>query len=297
MKKDRKIKRFFKRNRDIFVCCLAGVLFICILIVLVNTMISFRHTDTKINYVSIKRLEAFEKIEEEEAAPSPKADVPVATQKPKEYSEEEVYTFLQGPKSWDERRDWSGSWGHTYYDGSSFGAFGCGLCCLANVYSTQSRYRCTPIDVYRFAKRQTYYGGGGAIAWEYMESILEKLGFSCSLQKKPRSYQAFQEQMVGAKCSIVLVSSDNSTCYWQDTPGHYVTIFMYDEEKDMVFLADSGNPNHNRHWVSLRKIYKSLKTASEWQYLKVGGYNSEKDTWHHKKIEGNWIRPDYISPS
>ncbi len=295
MKKDRKIKRFFKRNRDIFVYCLAGVLFICILIVLVNTAISFKYTDTKINHVSIKRLESLRNIEE--ATPSPKPNVPVATQRPKEYNEEEVYTFLQGPKSWDERRDWSGSWGHTYYDGGSFGAFGCGLCCLANVYSTQSRYRCTPVDMYRFAKRQTYYSGGGAIAWEYMESILEKLGFSCSVQKKPRSYQAFQKQMTGAKCSIVLVSSDNSTCYWKDTPGHYVTIFMYDEEKDMVFLADSGNPDHNRQWVSLRKIYKSLKTASEWQYLKVGGYDRKKDIWHHKKIEGNWVKPDYISSS
>ena len=50
----------------------------------------------------------------------------VATPSP----EDGIYTYLQGPKSWKERREWSGKWGKTFYDGKSFGAFGCVLCAL-----------------------------------------------------------------------------------------------------------------------------------------------------------------------
>lgn len=209
--------------------------------------------------------------------------------------EDSVFTYLQGPKSWSERRDWSGAWGSEFYDGGSFGAFGCGLCCLANVYSSISSFQCTPIDMYRFAKKNTGYGGGGAIAWEYMDSILMGLGFESRLRRKPDSYSDFKKQISEASCSIVLVSSEASKCYWTNTPGHYVTIFLYNKEDDTVFLADSGDPEHNRHWVELRKIYKSLKTVSEWQYLCVGNYNKENDTWKHKDLNGQWVKPDYIS--
>ncbi len=208
--------------------------------------------------------------------------------------EDSVFTYLQGPKSWSERRDWSGAWGSEFYDGNSFGAFGCGLCCLANVYSTISSFQCTPDDMYRFAKKNTGYGGGGAIAWEYMDSILMGLGLESRLRRKPNSYSDFKRQISEASCSIMLVSSDASKCYWTNTPGHYVTIFLYNKEDDTVFLADSGDPEHNRHWVELRKIYKSLKDASDWQYLCVGNYNKENDTWKHKTLNGEWIKPDYI---
>ena len=209
--------------------------------------------------------------------------------------EEEIFTYLQGPKSWSQRRDWSGSWGSEFYDGGSFGAFGCGLCCLANVYSTMSNFYCTPVDMYRFAKRNTEYSGGGAIAWEYMDNILTNLGIQSKLRRKPDNYNEFKKQISEASCSIVLVSSDASRCYWTDTSGHYVTVFLYDKENDMVFLADSGDPSHNRQWVQLRKIYKSLKSASKWQYLCIGDYNKENDTWKHKALNGEWVKPDYIS--
>lgn len=215
--------------------------------------------------------------------------------KENENIEEEIFTYLQGPKSWLQRRDWSGSWGSEFYDGGSFGAFGCGLCCLANVYSTVSTFWCTPVDMYKFAKRNTGYGGGGAIAWKYMDSILTSLGMQSRLRHKPESYSDFKKHISESSCSIVLVSSDASKCYWTDTPGHYVTIFLYNKEEDTVFLADSGDPSHNRHWVKLRKIYKSLKMASEWQYLCVGDYNKENDTWKHKALDGEWVRPEYIS--
>ena len=48
----------------------------------------------------------------------------------------QIYTYLQGPKSWNQGIDWSGEWGESYMDGGSFGGFGCGLCCMANIYSS-----------------------------------------------------------------------------------------------------------------------------------------------------------------
>ncbi len=71
----------------------------------------------------------------------------------KNTKEENIFTYLQGPKSWKERISWSGPWGVRFYDGGSFGGFGCGLCCLANVYSTFSSGRCTPVDMYKFARQ------------------------------------------------------------------------------------------------------------------------------------------------
>lgn len=218
-----------------------------------------------------------------------KADSPQKTPSISE-REKEVYTFLQGPKSWKKKRIWSGEWGEKFYDGGSFGGFGCGLCCIANVYSTISPYACSPVDAYAFAKKHTDYAGGGAISWGYMRRALEKMGCSAEAAKKPDSYTAFQERIKALTCAIVLVSSNDSECYWKDTPGHYVTIFLYDEKKDTVFLADSGDPHHNRKRISLKKIYRSLKTGSDWQFMAVKGYQKENDIWKHKKAAGNWVK-------
>lgn len=216
----------------------------------------------------------------------------ISTPVPTKNPTEDVYTFLQGPKSWSEGRTWSGEWGEAYMDGGSFGGFGCGLCCMANIYSTLSDYRCSPPDMYRYAKRKTFYGGGGAIDWGYMRQTLTSLGMDCNVKKKPSDYQMFQKAVAGSKCCIVLVSSYNSECYWKDTPGHYVTIFLYNAKTDKVFLADSGDPAHNRHWVSLKKIYRSLKTSSDYQYLQVKSYDKSRDSWKHKGAGGNWIKPE-----
>lgn len=202
-----------------------------------------------------------------------------------------IATFLQGPKSWKSGLQWSGEWGKTYYDGSSFGAFGCGLCCTANIYCSLTDYRCSPVDMYNYAKRVTEYEGGGAIDWGYMKRTLTVAGFTCKVGKKPERYEEFQSIVEESQACVVVVSSNDSTCYWKDTPGHYVTLFLYDKELDKVFLADSGDPGHNRHWVSLNKIYRSLKTANHWQYMSVLNYDEEKDQWKHKKINGNCVLP------
>lgn len=56
-----------------------------------------------------------------------------------EMREEDIYTFLQGPRSWAEGISWSGEWATFDINGNPFGGFGCGLCCLANIYNTLTR--------------------------------------------------------------------------------------------------------------------------------------------------------------
>lgn len=208
---------------------------------------------------------------------------------------EKVATWFQGPKTWKARMDWSGEWGDTEYDGSRFGAFGCGLCCMANIYCTLTDYRCSPVDMYGYAKKVTEYGGGSAIDWGYMKGTLQHAGFRCKVGNKPRKYADFQNMLKQSKACIVVVSSQDSTCYWQDTPGHYVTLFLYDEKTDRVFLGDSGDPEHNRQWVPLKKIYRSLKTSNRRQYLTVTGYDAKKDQWKHKDMGGNYVLPEYFT--
>ena len=210
------------------------------------------------------------------------------------HPEQGVYTFLQGPKSWEEGRAWSGEWSNQYVRGNYFGNFGCGLCCMANIYSSLTPYQCSPVDMYRYAKKHTGYGGGMAIDWGYIRRGLTSLGLHCHVERKQETYHEFRENIRKSKCAIVLVSSANSTVHWKNTPGHYVTIFEFQEKTDKVFLADSGDPDHNRRWIHLKKVYRSLKTASNWQYLVVSSYDKQKDHWHHKKADGTWNRPSYL---
>lgn len=205
---------------------------------------------------------------------------------------ESIATFFQGPKAWEMRLDWSGKWGKEYHDGGSFGGFGCGLCCMANIYCSLTPYECSPIDMYEYAKEQSEYWGGGAIDWGFMKQTMTAAGFTCDVGRKPKSYKRFQKLVKESKATIVVVSSYNSTCYWQDTPGHYVTLFLYDEETDTIFLGDSGDPSHNRQRVSLKKIYKSLKTANNWQYMTVLSYDEGNDQYKHKGFGGKCIIPE-----
>ena len=212
-------------------------------------------------------------------------------QKELEEKAEQMATFLQGPKSWKERRVWSGQWGSEMYDGSGFGGFGCGLCCMANIYTSFTPYACSPVDMYKYAQKASEYGGYGAIDWGYMKGTLKAAGFTSDVGRKPDNYKKFQKIVRDSLACIVVVSSNDSDCYWKDTPGHYVTLLQYNEDTDEIFLGDSGDPSHNRHWVDLKKIYKSLKTANNWQYLSVSAYDESKDKWKHKKISGSCVLP------
>ncbi len=257
----------------IYVCILMGIAFV---------------------YLGITKKEEVKEVSSPKVVEAPKvttAPTPTAQPTPTPDPTEGLATYFQGPRCWNERREWSGEWGEAYYDGGSFGGFGCGLCCMANVYCSFTEYQCSPVDMYKYAKKKTFYSGGGAIDWGYMKQTLKSAGFTCDVWRKPSKYKKFQEMVKNSLACIVVVSSYNSECYWKDTPGHYVTLFLYDETTDKVFLGDSGDPEHNRQWVPLKKIYRSLKTANRWQYLQITDYEKEKDKYRHKKIGGNCVLP------
>ncbi len=208
--------------------------------------------------------------------------------------EQDIYTFLQGPKSWAEGLSWSGEWSQFQVDGNPFGGFGCGLCCLANIYNTLSPYEVSPWDLCEYAIEVSEYapdGRYGAIDWEPMRDTLKNCGIRSKLYRKPKSYQKFQEQMRNARSAIVLICSGDDDTYWQDTPGHYVNIWLYQEEDDTVFLAEPGSPENNRSRVPLRYIYDALKSVSRFQYLLVKGYLEEDNQWKADGIDEIWNNP------
>lgn len=209
-------------------------------------------------------------------------------------TEADIYSFLQGPLAWGSRMSWSGIWAETVVDENSFAGFGCGLVVLANVYSTISQYECSPLDMLSFARSvSNYYPTyeAGAIGWDDMNLTLQQTGMVTQLRKKPVAYEEFQEDIASAKASIVLISSAQDDSFWQDVPGHYVTLYLYDEDTDTVFLTDSGDPLKNRTRIPLRYVYDALKRVSEYQYLKINAYSESGNLWKKNGITDIWVRP------
>lgn len=199
-----------------------------------------------------------------------------------EKPEDEIFSYLQGVKSYEKGKEWSGSWCYEEAAGQQFSQFGCGLCSMANIYSSLSGKECTPFQMYEYAQEVSSYnprGGVGAIGWDAIRVTLQKTGFTCKVGKKPASYEEFQRLARENRCLLVLISSDEDETYWKEMPGHYVTLWLYDAEKDEVFLADSSGPSRNRKWIPLRYAYDALKTSSPQQYLAVSGYDASEDTW------------------
>ena len=89
----------------------------------------------------------------------------------------------------------------------------------------------------------------------------------------------FQQLAKDSRCLLVLISSNSDDTFWKDMPGHYVTLWLYDEKKDEVFLADSSGPSRNREWIPLQTAYDALKRNSPQQYLSVTGYDKNEDAW------------------
>lgn len=211
--------------------------------------------------------------------------------------EKEVFSFLQGPKSWGEGRAWSGAWSGEYVRGNYFGNFGCGLCCMANIYSTFSGNICSPWDMFEYAKKASNYmptGSIGAIGWDDMNLTLRKCGFDTELRNKPQTYEQFRDQIAEAEEAVVLISSRDDASYWKNTGGHYVNICLYQEDTEEVFLADPADPDGNRSYIPLRYVYDALKTASAYQYLLVEGYSADRNQWGHDGIDEAWSVPDII---
>ena len=210
------------------------------------------------------------------------------------FFEEDVYTFLQGHRAWESNATWSGEWCMKYAKGQYFSGFGCGFCCVANVYSTLSPYTCSPLDVYDYAYKETGYTpskANSALDWGNMKVILKDLGMSCDVYYKDDSYEAFRDQIRSAKMAVTLVSSANDDRLWQKVPGHYVTVCLYDASDDTVLLGDPGSPTNNRTRVPLTYIYDALKTTSKFQYLLVDDYTEANNQWLHDGIDEVWNAP------
>lgn len=223
-------------------------------------------------------------------------DAIVTSANPAILPEAKIYSFLQGPKSWGERRAWSGEWSNEYVKGGYFGNFGCGLCCMANLYCTLTDYTCSPWDMYEYARQVSGYTPTrkiGAIGWGDMKVTLAKSGFDTTLNQKPGSYEDFRRQVAGAKAAVVLVCSRDDDTYWEKTGGHYVNIWSYDEKEDQVFLSDPGDPEHNRERIPLKYVYDALKTGSQYQFLLVHGYAEENNLWKQDGIDEDWAAPSF----
>lgn len=206
----------------------------------------------------------------------------------------EIYSFLQGPIAWKSKAEWSGQWYKLEFGNRRFGSFGCGFCCMANIYSTLSPYECSPVDIFHRATEVTEYypcAESGAISWDALHTTLESCGIENQLRNKPDQYERFQKQMQKNPCMIVLISSANDTKFWQNIGGHYVDIWDYQAKTDDVFLTEPGDPQKNRVRVPLQYVYDALKTSSDHQYMIVQKYQEEKNTWKHNGIDIKWRRP------
>ena len=221
--------------------------------------------------------------EETQAADKEKEAVeeqPVKEEKAK--PEDAVFSYLQGTKSYEKEKEWSGAWCYEEAGGQQFSQFGCGLCSMANIYSTVSGNKCTPLQMYEYAQEVSNYNphsGLGAIGWDAMRETLETMGIECKMGRKPSSYEEFQQLAKDSKGLLVLISSNSDDTFWKDMPGHYVTLWLYNEDKDEVFLADSSGPSRNREWIPLQTAYDALKRNSPQQYLSVTGYDKNEDAW------------------
>ena len=232
----------------------------------------------------------------ETEAPQTEVQTEAETEDPVLVKERSIYAFSQGPVAWESKTPYSGEWCEFEMEGGRFSVFGCGLCDMANIYSSLTPYECSPVDMYRYAMKASDYSpdwGYGAIDWPFMGQTLRSLGFKVTFHKKNRSYEAFRAAYRSGLTAVVLVSSESDDTYWQDTPGHYVNPWLYDEKTDRIFLADSGNPKHNRSWVPLRYLYDALARDSSYQYMLVHSYDEEKNTWKYSGITEKWTTPWY----
>ena len=211
--------------------------------------------------------------------------------------EDQIYSFLQGPKSWEHAYTWSGAWAEAEMKGNKFGSFGCGLCAMANIYSTLSTKVCSPVDMYQYAKEVSDYHpsyGAGAIDWTAMQQTLEYCGFSSTLHNKPEKLKTFIQDAKKARCTLVLVSSYYSDKFWKNTPGHYVLIWNYNPKEHTVFLTDSGSPERNRSVIPIKYVFTSLKESSSYQYMTIDSYDEQANQWNWDTITETWHAPSYF---
>ena len=210
------------------------------------------------------------------------------------YRDAKVWSFLQGPLSWSRGYPWSGEWAGYILHGRTFGGFGCGFCCMANIYSTLSGRPASPLDLVDFAQEAVGYaedGKAGAIGWGGLKYTLRAAGISCDVYHKPDKYSDFKKDIAKTGTAIILVSSNADDTFWHDTPGHYVNIWNYNPKDGTVMLCEPGDPWNNRSRIPLIYIYKALKLTSKYQYLLVDGYDEGSDELLSEGIDDNWVKP------
>jgi hypothetical protein len=208
--------------------------------------------------------------------------------------EDGIYSFFQRKEAWYQGVAWSGEWSTFEYQGKVFSDFGCGLCCMANIYNTLSPYEVSPKDMFFHAINVSGYApssAGAAISWGNMRSTLKNCGIICELYNKPSSYKEFQYTISQCTSAIVLVSSVYDNTYWTTTKGHYVSIWNYDKDSDTVFLADPGKISRNRQRIPLRYVYDALKLSSDYQFLVITEYVEADNAWKGNGIKEQWNRP------
>ena len=188
------------------------------------------------------------------------------------FREKQIYSYVQVPDEiYDGDLKWSGDWGNITAAGREFIYWGCGICCLSNIFSTYRGKPVPPDEVFDHTVSNTDYNpysGVGAVSWAQLKKVCGQYGFQAVLKSKPADYSVFQKDMREAAAVIVLVSKQNDAKLWWYTNGHYVNLWEYDPVSDSVFLSDPSGL-FNRARVMLIDIYKALKTSSDAQYLIV----------------------------
>ena len=197
--------------------------------------------------------------------------------------EKSIYSYVQVPKEYCKDARWTGDWVEDEYEGQEFFSFGCGICCLTNIYDTLAiENKCdavTPDEMMDMAEESTGYhpvNGRGAISWEHMQQMCEHFGLDAVVCRKPTDYETFRDDVKNSDATTVLVCKDNDAALWFYTNGHYVTLWLYDDKTDTVFVSDSSGL-FNRQRVKLKQVYDALKTRSDAQYMCVKKITDNQD--------------------
>ena len=184
-------------------------------------------------------------------------------------AEKLIYSYVQVPEGYYDVEEWIGDWTHLEAGGQEFFYFGCGICCLSNMYSTFYQTPVTPDVMFELTKANTDYypdSGKGAVSWTQLKQMCVLFEIPSEVKQKPYDYSAFQYDVMTADTTMVLVCKDNDDKLWYYTKGHYVNLWEYDPVTDTVFVTDASGM-FNRARVNLRDIYNALKTASDAQYM------------------------------
>lgn len=186
-------------------------------------------------------------------------------------AEQQIFSYVQTPYTYYKVRRWVGPWHRIQAAGQTFLNFGCGICCLTNMFDTIKHRDITPDRMYEKCIEHSSYaphGSVGAIDWKQIKTMCDYFGFQTELKAKPRDYAEFQKDAAENKTLLVLVCKDNDSRLWYYTRGHYVNLWEYDAETDSVFVTDASGL-YNRERVPLSFVYAALKTASNYQYMTV----------------------------